>query len=131
MTSMASVSGGAAAAAAASTSSAPTFVVGGGRSEEDKMFDRQVRLWGPHGQLLLRTSRILCLGSSAVMSEALKSLVLPSTLSLSFSLLLLLLPPLSLSPLLNPTVRCVPLTPLSPVLASQTWADSRSWTTRA
>lgn len=55
-----------------------TYALGGGRTEDDKTFDRQVRLWGSHGQKLLRTSRVLAIGSSATITEALKSVVLPS-----------------------------------------------------
>lgn len=44
-------------------------------------YDRQVRLWGPHGQKLLSESRILLLGASAVGSETLKNLILPQICS--------------------------------------------------
>ena len=40
-------------------------------------YDRQIRLWGPHGQKLLSESRILVLGATASASETLKNLVLP------------------------------------------------------
>jgi NEDD8-activating enzyme E1 regulatory subunit len=40
-------------------------------------YDRQVRLWGSHGQKLLSESRILCLGASGAASETLKNLILP------------------------------------------------------
>ena len=40
-------------------------------------YDRQLRLWGPHGQRLLRQANILLLGSAAPGVEALKSLILP------------------------------------------------------
>jgi amyloid beta precursor protein binding protein 1 len=40
--------------------------------------DRQLRLWGAHGQGALNNSRILCLGSGATASEILKNLVLPT-----------------------------------------------------
>jgi len=42
-----------------------------GRTHEDKMFDRQVRLWGPHGQRKLRTATVLALGSTHGISETL------------------------------------------------------------
>jgi len=40
-------------------------------------YDRQLRLWGHHGQRLLRQATILLLGSAAPGVEALKSLILP------------------------------------------------------
>eukprot|EP00405_Crypthecodinium_cohnii_P039630 CAMPEP_0206541038 /NCGR_PEP_ID=MMETSP0325_2-20121206/9369_1 /ASSEMBLY_ACC=CAM_ASM_000347 /TAXON_ID=2866 /ORGANISM="Crypthecodinium cohnii, Strain Seligo" /LENGTH=524 /DNA_ID=CAMNT_0054038889 /DNA_START=519 /DNA_END=2093 /DNA_ORIENTATION=- len=43
----------------------------------DDKYDRQLRLWGSHGQKLLMESHICCLGSSAVATETLKNLVLP------------------------------------------------------
>lgn len=43
----------------------------------DNKYDRQLRLWGPEGQRLLSTSRVLSLGSSGLSSEILKNLVLP------------------------------------------------------
>ena len=43
---------------------------------QDK-YDRQIRLWGPHGQRILSSSRILLLGANPSGSETLKNLVLP------------------------------------------------------
>ena len=43
---------------------------------EDK-YDRQLRLWGAHGQRVLSSSRILVLGAGAAASESLKNLALP------------------------------------------------------
>ena len=40
-------------------------------------YDRQIRLWGAHGQRQLSNSRILLLGASASGSETLKNLILP------------------------------------------------------
>jgi amyloid beta precursor protein binding protein 1 len=40
-------------------------------------YDRQVRLWGPHGQRALGESRILLFGTSSAGTETLKNLVLP------------------------------------------------------
>lgn len=40
-------------------------------------YDRQLRLWGQHGQKLLSESRILLLGASGSGSETLKNLILP------------------------------------------------------
>jgi amyloid beta precursor protein binding protein 1 len=40
-------------------------------------YDRQLRLWGHHGQKLLRECNICLLGSAAPGVEALKSLILP------------------------------------------------------
>jgi amyloid beta precursor protein binding protein 1 len=39
-------------------------------------YDRQLRLWGDEGQSLVESSRVCVLGSCAVASETLKSLVL-------------------------------------------------------
>ena len=44
----------------------------------DDKYDRQVRLWGGHGQKKLATSHIVMLGSSSAGSETLKNLVLPA-----------------------------------------------------
>jgi hypothetical protein len=43
----------------------------------DNKYDRQVRLWGPHGQNALLSSRICLLNASATGTETLKNLVLP------------------------------------------------------
>ena len=40
-------------------------------------YDRQLRLWGSHGQKALMDSHVVLLGSSAVGAETLKNLVLP------------------------------------------------------
>ena len=40
-------------------------------------YDRQIRLWGAHGQKILAESRILLLGASGSGSETLKNLILP------------------------------------------------------
>ncbi|KYK71431.1 ThiF family protein [Toxoplasma gondii TgCatPRC2] len=40
-------------------------------------YDRQIRIWGEHGQNELRAASVLVLGSSAVAGEVLKNLVLP------------------------------------------------------
>jgi len=44
----------------------------------DDKYDRQVRLWGAHGQKSLSESHIIMLGSSSAGSETLKNLVLPA-----------------------------------------------------
>ena len=41
-----------------------------------KRYDRQVRIWGPHGQAQLENANICLLNASATGSEALKNLVL-------------------------------------------------------
>ena len=51
------------------------------RGDQDK-YDRQLRLWGAHGQRALSTSRICVLGAGAVATEAMKNLVLPGCGSL-------------------------------------------------
>lgn len=43
----------------------------------DDKYDRQLRLWGAHGQKALMDSKICVLGSSACATETLKNLVLP------------------------------------------------------
>jgi amyloid beta precursor protein binding protein 1 len=43
----------------------------------DNKYDRQLRLWGPHGQKEVNESKICVLGSSALATESLKNLVLP------------------------------------------------------
>ena len=40
-------------------------------------YDRQIRLWGSHGQYLLNQSRVLVIGATGAGSETLKNLVLP------------------------------------------------------
>ena len=40
-------------------------------------YDRQLRLWGTHGQKKLQTSHILLIGSTFTGCETLKNLVLP------------------------------------------------------
>lgn len=48
-------------------------------SEENK-YDRQIRIWGTHGQLLLEKSRVCLLQGSAIGAEILKNLILPGKL---------------------------------------------------
>mmetsp|Transcript_1601 Transcript_1601/g.1884 ORF Transcript_1601/g.1884 Transcript_1601/m.1884 type:complete len:539 (-) Transcript_1601:553-2169(-) len=43
----------------------------------DNKYDRQLRLWGSHGQRLLSESRVCLLGAGATGAETLKNLVLP------------------------------------------------------
>ena len=43
----------------------------------DNKYDRQLRLWGAHGQHKLSQSKILLLGASGSGSETLKNLILP------------------------------------------------------
>jgi hypothetical protein len=42
-------------------------------------YDRQLRLWGDHGQLALERSRVCVIHATATATEILKSLVLPGT----------------------------------------------------
>lgn len=44
---------------------------------DTERYDRQLRLWGTHGQRKLSAASLLCMGSGAVATEVLKSLVLP------------------------------------------------------
>jgi NEDD8-activating enzyme E1 regulatory subunit len=41
-----------------------------------KKYDRQVRVWGAHGQAALERCRVCCLGATALPSEVMKNLVL-------------------------------------------------------
>jgi amyloid beta precursor protein binding protein 1 len=43
----------------------------------DDKYDRQIRLWGGHGQKILSSSHILLLGANPSGTETLKNLVLP------------------------------------------------------
>lgn len=47
-------------------------------SDHDKKYDRQMRLWGAHGQKKLQTASICVLHSGATSAEVLKNLVLPN-----------------------------------------------------
>jgi len=50
----------------------------GASSEKTRRYDRQLRLWGDHGQQRLERSRVCMVGgANAVACETLKSLVLP------------------------------------------------------
>ena len=40
-------------------------------------YDRQLRLWGDHGQVALERARVCLIGATATGTEILKSLVLP------------------------------------------------------
>lgn len=42
----------------------------------NKRYDRQIRIWGAHGQTLLQAARICMLGAGPVATETLKNLVL-------------------------------------------------------
>lgn len=44
--------------------------------DKSKRYDRQIRIWGQHGQVRFETARVLLLNCSATGSEALKNLVL-------------------------------------------------------
>uniref|UniRef100_W8BRW6 NEDD8-activating enzyme E1 regulatory subunit n=1 Tax=Ceratitis capitata TaxID=7213 RepID=W8BRW6_CERCA len=47
------------------------------QSDKSRKYDRQIRLWGEHGQALLESSTICLLNATALGCEVLKSLVLP------------------------------------------------------
>ncbi|XP_071547570.1 NEDD8-activating enzyme E1 regulatory subunit [Panulirus ornatus] len=47
------------------------------QSEKAKKYDRQLRLWGDHGQLSLESGHVCLINASASGTETLKSLVLP------------------------------------------------------
>jgi amyloid beta precursor protein binding protein 1 len=46
-------------------------------SSQEKKYDRQLRLWGSHGQIELQKSSVLLVGSNFTGCETLKNLVLP------------------------------------------------------
>lgn len=55
------------------------------RSDWEKKFDRQIRLWGLHGQRRLEATHIAVLNSSATATETLKNLCLASMSSFECS----------------------------------------------
>ena len=48
--------------------------------DKDKKYDRQLRLWGDHGQRALENSQICLVNVTATGTETLKNLVLPGKL---------------------------------------------------
>ena len=46
-------------------------------SDKSAKYDRQLRLWGNHGQTKLESSRVCLINASTVGTETLKSIVLP------------------------------------------------------
>lgn len=48
------------------------------RSEKEQKYDRQMRLWGAHGQEKLEKAQLCMIGAGATAAETLKNLVLPS-----------------------------------------------------
>lgn len=47
------------------------------QTEKHRQYDRQLRLWGDHGQLALENGHVCLINATALGTEALKSLVLP------------------------------------------------------
>ncbi|KAI8432209.1 hypothetical protein MSG28_004661 [Choristoneura fumiferana] len=47
------------------------------QSEKNKQYDRQLRLWGDHGQIALEKGHICLINATALGTEILKSIVLP------------------------------------------------------
>ncbi|VEN63468.1 unnamed protein product, partial [Callosobruchus maculatus] len=47
------------------------------QNDKSKKYDRQLRLWGDHGQKLLENSKVCLINATALGTEILKSLVLP------------------------------------------------------
>ncbi|KAK5640458.1 hypothetical protein RI129_011269 [Pyrocoelia pectoralis] len=47
------------------------------QNDKNKKYDRQLRLWGDHGQKLLESSKVCLINATALGTEILKSLVLP------------------------------------------------------
>ena len=48
------------------------------RTQHENKFDRQMRLWGSHGQAALESAHVCVLNSGATATETLKNLVLPN-----------------------------------------------------
>lgn len=53
------------------------------QSEKNKQYDRQLRLWGDHGQTALENGHICLINATALGTEALKSIVLPGVGSIT------------------------------------------------
>ncbi|GFS05946.1 NEDD8-activating enzyme E1 regulatory subunit [Elysia marginata] len=49
----------------------------GGTLDKNNKYDRQLRLWGDHGQSALETARVCLINASATGTEILKNLILP------------------------------------------------------
>ena len=49
----------------------------GSQSHKERRYDRQLRLWGEHGQAAMEECSVCLINGSAVGAEALKNLVLP------------------------------------------------------
>ena len=58
--------------------------------DRDKKYDRQLRLWGDHGQQCLENSRVCLINVTATGTETLKNLVLPGLLFIKFCFLKLI-----------------------------------------
>lgn len=58
-------------------SSWPSSPSGGAQNEKTRRYDRQLRLWGDHGQWSLERANVCLINATATGCEALKSLVLP------------------------------------------------------
>lgn len=54
-----------------------------GNEEKAEKYDRQIRLWGAHGQQLIEKASVACLNINAATTETLKNLVLPGNNFLS------------------------------------------------
>ena len=48
-----------------------------GANKTNEKYDRQLRLWGDHGQAALGKAKVCLIGATATATEILKSLVLP------------------------------------------------------
>ena len=55
----------------------PTASQSGELSEKSKKYDRQLRLWGDHGQHAIEKAHVCLINATAVGTELIKSLVLP------------------------------------------------------
>ncbi|KAM3961493.1 nedd8-activating enzyme E1 regulatory subunit APP-BP1 [Aphomia sociella] len=53
------------------------------QSEKNKQYDRQLRLWGDHGQAALESGHICLINATALGTEILKSIVLPGVGSIT------------------------------------------------
>lgn len=45
--------------------------------DKAEKYDRQIRLWGTHGQQRIENASIACLNATAATTETLKNLILP------------------------------------------------------
>jgi len=59
------------------SSASPAHSDSGLSGDKSKKYDRQLRLWGDHGQVALETARVCLINATATGTEILKNLILP------------------------------------------------------